>query len=299
MRLGMSNNRQGGSTRMSGKKGHRTGLGKRGEVLVAIMNNQADFAILQEQLWYRIPVKSAPRRWPPKWLAFYHTKVFEEERYTIRYYGRVREIRVVKRRELLPKDTNKEKANWMYHQVILVSLERLPEPIRSARPRRFVFIPTTEEKLFHAEQINDLFDESPPEDRLWRELKKQEIPAERQWRLHTQERPYQLDFALFCNNGNLDVETDGDTWHANVEAAAKDYPRDNAVQEAGWRILRFNGRQIRESTPDYCVPKITKMIKNLGGLSEEGLVPRQFHTTPDGTAQQLTLFEAHVAYYLD
>ena len=42
---------------------------ERGEVLVAIMNNKRDFAILQEQLWYRVPVDTAPKRWPPRWLA--------------------------------------------------------------------------------------------------------------------------------------------------------------------------------------------------------------------------------------
>ena len=57
----------------------------RGEVLVAIMNNKSDFAIAREEGWYRIPVVSADRflrsRWPPKWLAFYQTKVFEDEAY--------------------------------------------------------------------------------------------------------------------------------------------------------------------------------------------------------------------------
>jgi hypothetical protein len=43
----------------------------RGEVLIALLKEKSDFAILQEQGWYRIPVASAPRRWPPKWLAFY------------------------------------------------------------------------------------------------------------------------------------------------------------------------------------------------------------------------------------
>jgi hypothetical protein len=42
----------------------------RGEVLVAIMNDPADFAIAQEQHWYRIPVYSVKRflkeRWPPE-----------------------------------------------------------------------------------------------------------------------------------------------------------------------------------------------------------------------------------------
>jgi len=49
-------------------------MAKRGEVLVAIMNNKLDFAILREQGWYRIPVSSVKKwlkeRWPPKYLAF-------------------------------------------------------------------------------------------------------------------------------------------------------------------------------------------------------------------------------------
>lgn len=44
--------------------------------LVAILNNTRDFDILQREGWYRVPVTSTPRRWPPRWLAFYQTKVF-------------------------------------------------------------------------------------------------------------------------------------------------------------------------------------------------------------------------------
>ncbi len=277
-------------------RGHAT---KRGEVLVAIMNNKRDFDILQRELWYRIPVKSAPRRWPPEWLAFYHTKVFEEERYTIQYYGRVREIRKVKRRELFPNEFPNPKSERQYYQVFLENLERLPERIRSVQPRRIVFIATTAEKFFRAEQVNDLFDESPLEDRLWHELKKQDIPAERQWNVMTREGQYRLDFALFCAEGKVDIETDGDTWHVNVEAAKKDYPRDNAVQSDGWHVLRFNTRNVREQMAKYCIPTIGKAIRRLGGLAEEKLVPRVFYNSPDGTAQQLTMFEAEVEYDLD
>ncbi|MEK7730166.1 MAG: hypothetical protein AAB354_17290 [candidate division KSB1 bacterium] len=46
----------------------------RGEVLIALMNQPRDLVIAQEQHWYRIPVDKAPKRWPPKWLAFYQTK---------------------------------------------------------------------------------------------------------------------------------------------------------------------------------------------------------------------------------
>jgi very-short-patch-repair endonuclease len=261
------------------------------EVLVAIMNSWSDFAIAQEKHWYRIPVATAPKRWPPDWLAFYHTNVFGNMAHSVQYYARVRRIEVVQRRELFPHEPPNEKSDRQYYQLFLQRLKPLSEPIRSPRARRNPFICTTWAKFTSAAGINDLFDDSPLEDALWAEMKKQEIPAERQWLLTTQDGKFLLDFALFCVDGKLDVETDGDTWHANVKRAARDYPRDNAVQAAGWRILRFNSLQIGESAAAYCVPKITKMIKNLNGLTEEGLVPRQFFNVPDGTAQQLTLVE--------
>jgi len=273
--------------------------GKRGEVLIAIMNNQRDFAFLQDDLWYRIPVDTAPKRWPPQWIAFYHTKVFGDDAYSIQCYGRVSRMRVVTRTELFPNEPLNPKSERQYHQVFFEELHQLEEPIRSSRARRLVFVPTTWQKFTHAATINDLFDDSPLEDRLWRELKKQQTPAERQWPLITQEGEYHLDFALFCAEGNVDVETDGDSWHARPDRIAEDNRRDNALQSVGWHVLRFNGQQIREAMSEDCVPRIMKTVGTLGGLAEEGLVPRQFFNVPEGVAQQLTLFEKELEYRLD
>lgn len=55
----------------------------RGEVLVALLKEKSDYAILQEQGWYRIPVAHAPKRWPPKWLAFYQPKAFQKEAFRV------------------------------------------------------------------------------------------------------------------------------------------------------------------------------------------------------------------------
>jgi hypothetical protein len=60
-----------------------------GEVLIAIMNRRADWAIAQEQHWYRIPWEQVEKlkqrhQWlPPQWLAFYQTKVFEQEAHLV------------------------------------------------------------------------------------------------------------------------------------------------------------------------------------------------------------------------
>lgn len=272
---------------------------RRGEVLVAIMNNKHDFGLLQDQLWYRIPVDTAPRRWPPKWLAFYQTKAFDDERWAVNYYGRVRDIRTRCRHDLFPDELPNPKSERRYYQIRLQSLEQLAQPILSRRWRRIIFIPTTWHKFSRAAEINDLYDESPLEDRLWVELKRLQITAERQWALRLGDAWYFLDFALFCVKGPINVETDGDTWHSRRERIAEDNRRDNDIESTGWHVLRFNGHQIRESLADYCVPKVTQMINRLGGPSDEGLVPRTFYSTPDGLAQQLSLFEESVRYDLD
>ena len=268
-------------------------------MLVAIINSKADFAILQEQSWYRIPVASAPRRWPPQWLAFYQTKIFEEQAHTVNYYGRVRDIEIVRRREMFPNEIPSANSEREYYRIRLDSLEKLERPIRSPRWRRIVFIPTTWQKFTRAVEINDLYDESPLEDRLWAELKRQKVSAEWQWDLKTSDARYLLDFAVFCLKGNIDVETDGDTWHASRQRIPRDNQRDNTLQSAGWHVLRFNGKQIRESLAQYCVPKITDMINRLDGLIDDGLVPRRFYNLPEGSGQQLGLFEDGTEYDLD
>lgn len=273
--------------------------GPRGEVLVAIMNNRRDFATLNEQLWYRVPVDTAPKRWPPKWLAFYQTQVFGDQAYAVNYYGRVRDIRMVPRCELFPAEFLNPKSDRQYYQVHLHSLDLMPRPIFSRRLRRIVFIPTTWVKFTQAAEINDLWDESPLEDRLWAEFKRLEIEAERQWDARSGPTWYKLDFALFCEKGKIDVETDGDTWHAHPERIPEDNRRDNDLASDGWYVLRFNGHQIREQMPSYCVPNISQMINRLGGLSAGGLVARTFHQTTEGLAQQRTLLEDGPEYDLE
>jgi very-short-patch-repair endonuclease len=262
----------------------------RGEVLVAIMRDRRDFGILQEQLWYRVPVDTAPKRWPPQWLAFYQTKIFRDEAWAIHYYGRVRSISVVSRTDLFPDEFRSRKSERHYYQVHLESLQHLLRPISSERGRRLIFVPTTWAKFTAAEQINDLFDDSPLEDRLWAELKRLDIDAERQYGFPEDKARYMLDFAVFCNNGKMDIETDGDTYHTGKEIAPRDNRRNNALATAGWLVLRFTSRQIGEEMAGYCVPEIKKGINGLGGLRSNGVAPRRFVALPEGDAQQLSLF---------
>jgi len=113
---------------------------KENNVLVALMNNQKDFLIAQEQLWYRIPVKSAPpiiKEGKAKLISFYHTSDFEKEKFTIRWFGEIKKIEIVKRKELFPEEAFNGKSNNEYYKVGFAALKQLPIPIIIFRPRRF------------------------------------------------------------------------------------------------------------------------------------------------------------------
>ena len=182
-------------------------MSERGEVLVAIVNDRRDFAMIRDRNWYRIPVSSArkwlKKRWPPQWIAFYQTKVFGDEAYSVNYFAQVLDVRIVRRAQLFPNQPPHKRDNHRYYQLVLGPLQKRRLPILSRRWRRIVFIPTTWQKFVTAVEINDLYDDSPLEDRLWAELKRHKIPAERQEFITVENENYFLDFAIYCAKSNI------------------------------------------------------------------------------------------------
>jgi very-short-patch-repair endonuclease len=253
----------------------------RGEITVAIINNHLDFNILTDHLWYRIPVSSAEKwlknRWPPQWLAFYQTKLFGAEQHAVNYYGQVVDIQRKYRWELFPNQPNDERSRKQYYQIFLKSLERLPRPIISQRRRRLVFIPTTWQKFMQAKEINDLYDDSPLEDMLWEAFKKHDIPAERQELVTVKGQNFMLDFAIYCANGKINVEANGDKYHLDKEHVYRDKQRSNALTSAGWEVLRFTTPKIRKELNSYCLPTLTKTVNRLNGIDDGGLIPRKIN----------------------
>jgi len=226
----------------------------RGAAVVAIMRDRLDFNLALNEHWYRIPMDNVKKWlrdwWVPEWLAFYQTKVFGPEAYAIHWYARVRGVRRVQRKELFPDERSDPKADRWYYQVLLSDLKRLPSPIFSRRQRRIIFIRSTWERLMAAHEINDLYMDSPLEDLLWTEFKRHRLVGERQEWVKIHDREYALDFAIYCASGKLDVETDGDTWHAEPARIPLDNLRDNDLETAGWKLLRFNTKQINEQMAD-------------------------------------------------
>ncbi len=258
-------------------------------VLVALMPYARDLDIAREQGWYRARVSAAPQPTEFGWLAFYQGKEFGEEAWAIRYYARVKGFEIVKRRDLLPDESYHPHADEDYYRIRIGELQRAPQPIISRRQRFIVFISTTLAKFQRAEEINDLFHESPLEDEMWDGFKEERIEAERQWYLNVGKETYCLDFALFCANGQVDVECDGDQWHSDPARIAQDNARDNALTSSGWAVLRFNTKQITEELPT-CLWQVRETVNHYGGIvTAEG--GQRWMASGDEEHKQLSLFE--------
>ncbi|MDM8564599.1 DUF559 domain-containing protein [Candidatus Halobeggiatoa sp. HSG11] len=268
---------------------------QRGELLVAIINTPIDLAIAREQHWYRIPISSVTKllknRWPPRWLAFYQPKIFGPEAYAINYYAKITDIRTAERWQLFPNQPPDKKSNQRYYQIFISTLQKLPKPILSRRLRRMVFIPTTWEKFIKAVEINDLYDDSPLEDRLWAEFKHQQIQAERQELVKVDRKNFFLDFAIYCAKGKIDVEVNGDTYHANPPKAAQDNRRNNALTSKGWHVLRLSTPQVQEEMAEYSIPTIINTINQFGGIEEGKLLPHKIDLDESG-GSQIGLFDS-------
>ncbi len=242
------------------------------DFLIALMNNKRDFKIAQEQHWYRVPVRT--KRVPKsvvnrslKHIAFYHTKEFGEDAYRIQWYGEVKDISIVKRKELLPEIPNDPKADDEYYKIGFGELHKRAVPIISNRPRRILFIPTTLWHFQQASEINEVFYESPLEEKFWQVLRDEKIDAERQFLVNADSQTFLLDFALFCRARNIDIECDGDEFHLEREDVKRDKKRNNILESFGWSVLRFTTDEIQKSLKEV-INRVTKTINQLGGLQD-------------------------------
>jgi very-short-patch-repair endonuclease len=240
------------------------------DVLIALMNNPADFRIAMDFGWYRIPVTNAPdniKQNVAKIIAFYHTKQFTKERFTIQWFGSITKIKIVKRQELFPNEIQNAKTGKEYYKVEFSSLRQLPIPIISYRPRRILFIPTTREKFFSSKEINFLFNASKLEDKFWIALLAESIYAERQYYLSINSKNFFLDFAVFCKVRNINIEVDGDAFHLKEDAVRKDKQRNNLLEKDGWSVLRFTSREI-EYDMGSTISLVMETANRYGGVQD-------------------------------
>jgi len=175
-------------------------------VLVVLVNNARDWETIQQEGWYRIPVKRAPRQVGAEYLAFFHTAAVDELKWGVHYYAPVESVHVAPRRQLLPDEQDHPRANDPYYCVKLGELARLDSPLPSRRLRRVTFIHTTLARLREAEDVSELWIKEPLRERLWVEFNRQGIHAELQASVHEGEAEYQFDFLIPCQEGMIAID---------------------------------------------------------------------------------------------
>lgn len=173
-------------------------------VLVAVMNNPRDFAIARDEGWYRIPVCHAPTSTTEaSVLAFYFTRAFGEEKWSVQWYGEVRGHELALRRDLLPAEPDHPRAEEAYYQLQLGPLARLEQPIYSHRWRRVTFIETSWDRFIAAEEINDLY--ASGADGLYVTLKEAGLWPEREMEIREGDNVYTVDLTIPCRKGSVNI----------------------------------------------------------------------------------------------
>lgn len=227
-------------------------------VLVAVVPSVRDWDLVRSEGWYRIPVDRAPGRLSAHYLAFYHTRSFEPElRWRVAYYAPVRGYRVARRVELLPHEPDHPRAAREYYRVELGPLQRLPNPIPSARLRRITFIPTTMARLLAAREVNDLWDRETAKDRLWRALRERHLAARRDYVLREAGAEYRLDVAVEAPPRHLAILC------LDAGGAEGDMPDEAWLIARGWALLTFTAGEVM-TDPARCVRAVCRWVEGAG-----------------------------------
>ncbi len=145
-------------------------------VLVAVMNNQADWQRVQTDGWYRLPVKHAPPESPYfDWLAFYFTGAFGNDKWAIHYYAPVHGHELLTRRDLIPTQPDHKRAEEWYYKFSLGPLQHRLPPIVTNEWRRITFIVTSGDRFEAAEELGDLLKGYSPSGKSYVTLKEGEM----------------------------------------------------------------------------------------------------------------------------
>jgi hypothetical protein len=234
-------------------------------VLVVVVNDPTDLARARDAHWYRIPLRSAPPRAAAEYLAFYQTAAFPpEERWQIRWIAPVRGYYLASRKELIPEEPTHPHADDLYHKVTLGPLAALPRPIHSRRLRRITFIATIAGRLCHAQEINDLWIRTGPQERLWAALQDAELEAECRYPIADDDEEHSVDFALPCRDGRVAVmvESAPDAVRLNE---ATDLAPGYLLVAHGWTTVLLSAVDIIQDASG-CVARLTALCIALGGV---------------------------------
>jgi hypothetical protein len=225
-------------------------------VLVAVMTRVRDFELARDEGWYRIPVRSAPKFFPPDYVAFYFTRAFKEQAFSVRYFAPVRGHELVKRRDLLPDEADHPRAEQPYYKLQLGQLVQRKQPIVSKSWRRLTFILTNGRRFSAASEINELVLGPKEHDILWRALKERGLHAERNYVIRDERAVYRVDLALLCRDGAVGI-------------VCSDEPARKRTRQPQFPLLQFTPAQVESGLED-CLAAVQAAAECLGGTKQVG-----------------------------
>lgn len=233
-------------------------------VLVGVLKDENDLAILLRENWYRIPVTSAPKL-QPDYLAFYQPALFGCQGKRIQYYAKVLSSQIVKRSDLLPNEPDHPRALDYYFQVRVDRIKKLAKPIRNIIPRRVSFGFTTLNRLLKSKNILQLYGITPSEQIVENGLRRVGIKAVAQYYVLSSKKRYCLDFAVFCKKGAIAIECDNKKAHAGISQKKKDKAKNSFLKYRDWTVIRLQEQDIIFDLK-ACIARIQKAVHCLGGL---------------------------------
>jgi very-short-patch-repair endonuclease len=221
-----------------------------------------------------------------KWLAFYQPAAFpESERFCVQWRAPLLGRGQVPYHTLFPELPRSAKSDQLYHKLCVGPLEALARSIFNGESwgRSRVLMPTTEAKLLAADAFDDLFHESPLEDRLWAAIKEQQWLARRQAELTgADNKRYVVDFALPTRRGHLVVECDGDTYHMQPHQVSADKARGNdlAAHNPGWEVLRYPSARLTPEALAATLKEIQTALHRRGGQPDPATGRQRYVARP-------------------
>lgn len=129
-------------------------------VLVAVITRRKDLRLAREQHWYRIPLARMPQGVAASYLAFFTAaRVAGRERSGIYWYARLAGVELLRRRDLLPEES--QRADELYYRLQLADWQPCARPILNPQGRAFAFIHSTWDRFCQARRICDLTSRAP------------------------------------------------------------------------------------------------------------------------------------------
>jgi len=233
-------------------------------VLVGVLKSKRDLRLLLHEQWYRIPVAFFPKR-AFTHIAFYQPAAFGRCGKRIEYVARVAGKEILRRIELLPRESEHPRAQDEYVKITLCRIRKLAKPIKNIIPRRVSFGFTTLRALRSARDILELYDVPKTEQILAKRLAASGIQTAAERTVSARGKHCRVDLAVSCARGALAIECDNDKAHASAAQKQRDEWKDRFLSRLGWRVLRFTEQDIIERL-DRCAARVQNEIRSLGGI---------------------------------